>query len=99
MKRIAIHQVVALIALFVAAAAPALAQETSGSTVLLPPEIALSSPEARQTLIVQRQNGSQFQGQVTEGIEFTSSDEKVVRVEGGQAIPVGNGKATIAVRV
>jgi hypothetical protein len=67
--------------------------------VLLPPEVSLSSPEARQTLIVQRQHGSLFQGQNSEGAEFTSSDAKVVRVEGGAAVPVGNGQATITARV
>jgi hypothetical protein len=65
---------------------------------LLPTEVLLGSPEARQTLVVQRQNAGQYQGQVAAGVEFSSSDEKVVRVEGGVAIPVGNGSATITAR-
>jgi hypothetical protein len=69
------------------------------SIVLLPPEIALPSPEARQTLVVQRQAGDQFLGQVASGVEFSSSDEKIVRVEAGVAISVGNGNATITARV
>ena len=67
--------------------------------VLLPSEIALSSPESRQTLVVQRQVNGQFQEQAAEDVSFTSSDEKVVRVEGGVAIPVGNGAATITAKV
>src|SRR4030095_14017819 len=75
------------------------AQDLETKLVLLPTEIALSSPEARQTLVVQRQVGSQFHGQVAAGVEYSSSNEKVVRVEGGTAIPVANGSATITTRV
>ncbi len=74
------------------------AREPNSAVVLLPTEIHLSSPEARQTLVVQRQVAGQFQEQITEGVSFTSSDEKVVRVEGGIAIPVGNGTATITAK-
>ncbi|WP_425615310.1 DUF1549 domain-containing protein [Anatilimnocola sp. NA78] len=63
--------------------------------VLLPATISLSSPEARQTLIAQQQSGEQILAQVREGLKLTSSDEKVVRIEEGVAIPVANGKATI----
>ncbi|MCI0359928.1 MAG: DUF1553 domain-containing protein [Planctomycetaceae bacterium] len=66
---------------------------------MLPPDVPLGSPEARQILIVQRQNEGQFLGQATDGVAFSSSDEKVVRVEGSTAIPVGNGTATITAKV
>jgi hypothetical protein len=87
------------IALTIAIDSPALALARDGHLLLLPAEIHLSSSEAQQTLVVQRQDGSQFQGQVSEGASFSSSDEKVVRVEGSTAIPVANGKATITARV
>jgi hypothetical protein len=67
-----------------------------GKPVLLPPQIELSSSEARQTLIVQwqRDDGS-FGEQKSAAVSFASSDEKVVRVENGVAIPTGDGTAEI----
>ena len=75
------------------------AVERSDAFVLLPSEIALNSPEARQTLVVQRQLNGQFQEQVASGVVFASSDEKVVRIDDGLAIPVGNGTATITAKI
>jgi hypothetical protein len=67
-----------------------------GQVVLLPNEIALSSLEARQTLVVQRQVGEQFQEQVPAGdVKLNSSDESIVKIIDGVAVPVANGKATI----
>jgi hypothetical protein len=63
--------------------------------VLLPPVIALPTAEARQTLVVQWQAGEQFQEQATTDVQLRSSDEKVVKLEGSLAVPVGNGRATI----
>src|SRR5688572_13799525 len=65
------------------------------SVSLLPDQITLSSPEARQTLVVQsRDGGGQFGKQVADAV-LKSSDEKVVRIEDGVAVPVANGKATV----
>jgi hypothetical protein len=75
------------------------AMERTDAFVLLPSEIALNSSESRQTLVVQRQANGQFQEQAAEGVSFASSDEKVVRVAGGVAIPVGNGSATITANI
>ncbi|MBI3882384.1 MAG: DUF1553 domain-containing protein [Verrucomicrobia bacterium] len=69
------------------------------SLVLLPKEISLTGPEARQSLLVQKFNGAHFTGQITNAIQFTSSDPKVARVEGATVIPVGNGTATISAKV
>ncbi|HEY6168797.1 MAG TPA: DUF1549 domain-containing protein, partial [Verrucomicrobiae bacterium] len=69
------------------------------SLVLLPKEISLTGPEARQSLLVQKFNGSHFTGQITNAVQFTSSDPKVARVEGATVIPVGNGTATISTKV
>jgi len=66
---------------------------------ILPPSITLYSPANRQTIIVQwRTPDSRFQRQA-EGVKWNSSDERVVRVENGQAIPVADGKATITATV
>lgn len=66
---------------------------------LLPRAISLSTPESRQTLIAQWQAGNQFQQQAAEGLVLKSSDESIVRVEAGQAIPVANGQATITATI
>src|SRR5262245_30369705 len=62
---------------------------------LLPPTIELSSIESRQTLIAQWQTGDQLDGQALKSLQLESSDETIVRIDDGQAIPVANGKATI----
>jgi uncharacterized protein DUF1549/uncharacterized protein DUF1553 len=66
---------------------------------VLPDNIDLTSSEARQTIIAQWQNGDQFAQQASKGVGFQSSDEKIVRIEDGQAIPVANGKATLTANI
>lgn len=63
---------------------------------ILPAEFTLSGREARQQLVVEQVRLGQHVGQVTEGVTFRSSDQKVVRIEKGIAIPVGNGEAKIS---
>ncbi|HYE98362.1 MAG TPA: Ig-like domain-containing protein, partial [Planctomycetota bacterium] len=63
--------------------------------VLLPREIRLHGPAARQTLLVERVRDGLFVGPAKEAVEYASSDPAVVRVENGAAVPVGNGAATI----
>jgi hypothetical protein len=63
--------------------------------VLLPSSISLTGPESAQRLLVERQIDGRYTGQVTEGVEFTSSDPKVVEIVDGVAKPVGNGKAIV----
>jgi hypothetical protein len=73
---------------------PSLALAREGKPLVLPSQIELSSPEARQTLVVQWQAADgRFQEQLP--AKLTSSDDKVVRVEDGVAVPVGNGTAEI----
>lgn len=76
--------------------------------VLLPKAIALSSVEARQTLVVQWQAAGPSDPAAREhfleqaagaDVEFASSNDKVVKVEAGVASPVGNGQATITASV
>ncbi|MEX0713757.1 MAG: DUF1549 domain-containing protein [Pirellulales bacterium] len=66
------------------------------SLVLLPSEITLAGPEARQTLLVEQSRQSHYVGQVTEGLSFESSNPEVAVVEDGQLLPRGNGQATIS---
>jgi hypothetical protein len=69
------------------------------SLTLLPSQVVLTGSEARQRLLVQATAGAQVIGQVTEGVVMTSSDPKVAKVEEGVVVPVGNGRATITVKV
>lgn len=69
------------------------------SLVILPAEVKLTGPEARQRLLVERQTDGQITGQIREGITFHSSDENVVRIEDGLARPIGNGAATVTATV
>lgn len=73
--------------------------------VILPGDFTLYGPACRQQLVVEFREGEQFVGSPTSDLphapgtsnsEFTSSNEKVVRIEGHTAIPVGNGTATIS---
>lgn len=66
---------------------------------LLPPTIELSSAESQQTIVAQWQSGEQFEGQAAKGVTLESSDESVVKIEEGQAVPAGNGKAKITANV
>jgi len=81
----------ALAALVAVFAVPAVADELR----LVPGDFTLSGSAARQTLLVETFDGENATGQLTEGVTFTSSDEKVVKVEGNTALPVANGKATL----
>ena len=76
----------------------AAAVRAEDSLVLLPAEIKLSGAEARQMLVVGQAREGKFVGQLNEGISLESSDPKIVKVEEGQARPVGNGEATITAK-
>ena len=84
-----------LAAAFVLGAVGPLAAEIA----VLPPQVSLTNREARQRLIVQRREGGQWHGQVTEGLEWVSSNPQVARVEQGIVIPVGDGQAELRVSV
>jgi hypothetical protein len=62
---------------------------------LLPVSIVLTGPAASQRLVVEQMLAGRRVGQLTEGVSLTSSNEQVVRIEGGVAVPVGNGTAEI----
>lgn len=62
---------------------------------ILPGDFTLTGPAARQTLLVQETRGGKLFGQLTQGVTITSSDEKVVKIENGAALPVANGTVTL----
>jgi len=65
---------------------------------ILPKVIVLHGPEAREQLILEKTGDNQFVGQVTNDIEFASSDTNIVRIENGEAVPIKNGTATITAK-
>lgn len=89
----------AICAFWVTSLAIAQASGADSQLRILPEEIQLSSTESRQTIVAQRRSGEGFEGQVLKGVEWSSSDEKVARVEDGMAVPVANGTAKITAKV
>lgn len=65
------------------------------SLTLLPAKFTLDGPAAEQRLVLELADGKTLLGQVTNGVSFTSSNPKVVRIEDGLAVAVGNGTATV----
>ena len=72
-----------------------LLQAASDGPVLLPTEFTLYGPASRQTLLLESRRDGLFTGALREGVTFTSSDPRIVRIAGGVAIPAGDGTATI----
>jgi hypothetical protein len=60
-----------------------------------PAKFILDGPAAEQRLVLELADGKTLLGQVTNPVTFTSSNPKVVRIEDGLAIAVGNGTATV----
>ena len=68
--------------------------------LLVMPERSRSpAPTARQPLIVEARRGEDFVGEATAGVEWSSSDPKVVAVKDGVAAPVGNGTAKLTAKI
>jgi Protein of unknown function (DUF1553)/Protein of unknown function (DUF1549) len=66
---------------------------------LLPRTIMLAGPAATQRLVLEGERQADYVGQLTDGIEYTSSNEQVVRIVDGVALPTGNGTAQIMAKV
>jgi len=66
---------------------------------ILPGDFTLFGPGARQRLVVEEQIGDRFVGQAAGSVQFASSDEQVVRIEGDEALPVGNGTAVVTAKI
>jgi hypothetical protein len=65
---------------------------------ILPPNIVLHGPAARQQLVLEAVRDNQAVGQLTNGVEFISSDPSVLRIEKGAVVPVKNGTATVSAK-
>jgi hypothetical protein len=66
---------------------------------ILPAEITLSGPNARQTLLVERMEGAQFIGEApAAAIEWQVSDPKIARVDDGVLEPLSNGEVTLTAK-
>jgi hypothetical protein len=74
------------------------AESSDESLRILPGDFALTHPESRQRIVVEKLRGEQFVGEVRDECQLQSSDESVVKIASGVAIPVGNGRATISAR-
>ena len=68
------------------------------SLTLLPGKFTLDGPAAEQRLVLELADGKTLLGQVTNGVTFTSSNFKVVSVQDGVAVAMGNGTATITAK-
>ncbi len=68
------------------------------SLTVIPANFTLDGTAARQQLLLERVEGKQFIGQITEDVTYTSSNPKVVEIVEGAAVPVGNGTATLTAR-
>lgn len=64
----------------------------------LPSQFTLAGPKSFQRVVVQSVTNGAAAGQVRSGVEFTSSDPKVVVIENGIALPKGNGEAIVTVK-
>ena len=69
------------------------------SLAVLPAEIKLTGPEARQNLLVVQTEGTLVTQSVRSGIVWSTGDERIARVVDGIVVPVGDGSTTILARV
>jgi len=63
--------------------------------VVLPREMKLTGPEARQALLVEMADGALVTGPVKDGVTFSSDNEAIAKVIDGRVVPTGNGSAII----
>src|SRR5215475_1732660 len=78
---------------------PAVVSNALARLEIVPAAIVLNGSKARQQMLV---NGYRPDGSVidlTDASRFESSDRRVLRVEDGVALPVGDGSATISAYV
>ncbi len=62
---------------------------------IVPSEVKLSTPQSRQSLIVQEIDRGEVGRQIVEKIEWSSSDLKIATVKDGAITPIADGEATI----
>jgi hypothetical protein len=99
LKELNMHRCLAFVVTVLVCISPGATSAADRELRIFPHEISLSSQESRQTIMSQWQAGEEILEQAIEGLSYASSDETVVRIEDGQAIPVANGKATITAKL
>jgi len=75
----------------------AVSARAADTLIVLPREVKLTGPEARQSLLVEMADGPLVTGPVRDGLSFVSEDERVAKVVEGRVVPVGNGSTTVKV--
>lgn len=75
------------------------AESQVNSVALLPSRVELSSPEARQLVIVERRRDERYLGQVQDDIEWSVADSQIARVENGVVVPLLDGETTVTATV
>lgn len=73
------------------------ASASAADITVFPADITLTGPEARQRLLVQRVEDGRIGVELRNGVQYTSSNEAVVRVMDGVLVPTGNGQAKVTV--
>ncbi|RCS53995.1 DUF1553 domain-containing protein [Bremerella cremea] len=69
-----------------------------GAITILPSQVELNAPYARQAFVVQRAMGDELGEQLREGVAWSSSNPEVVQVEDGMLVPVSNGTASVSAK-
>lgn len=75
------------------------ADSPPAALAVLPREIKLAGPEARQKLLVVRTEGTLVTEFIRSGTVWSTEDEGVARVVEGVVVPTGNGRTRIVVQV
>jgi hypothetical protein len=73
--------------------------EAADTLVVLPQSFVLSGPAARQALTLETRRGEDFVGETAGNVEWSASDDKIVAIKDGIAMPVGNGTAKITAKI
>ncbi len=93
-----IRSAIVLSSIFACCSAAAASTGEADGLRILPSEFTLSTPESRQSLIVQEVDRGEAGRQRATGVEWSSSDHKVATVADGLVTPVHDGQATISAK-
>ncbi len=73
--------------------------DAADSLMVLPHEVKLTGPAARQTLLVEKADGALVTAAVRSGVVWSSGDERIAKIVDDAVVPVGNGATTITATV
>ncbi len=65
---------------------------------ILPNDIKLTGPHAKQTLLVEKVSGGQYVGEAGGSQEWTVGDPSVAAIEAGVLVPLKNGETTLTLK-